>query len=114
MAAATEPFLPPEFADLEPWARVWAIESMNGRYAKRHASTMAEMRAFYEAVVPRGPAVIDHLERFPLDDMPEPELRLLWMMASLSTISFCVDVFKQPKIPSAGDANLPYTVEFRP
>ena len=43
--------LPPDFADLEPFAD-WALPTEAERYAKRLASTMAELQAFYDAAFP--------------------------------------------------------------
>ncbi len=44
--------LPPEFADLEPFAD-WCLPTEAERYAKRLASSMEEMQAFYDAAFPR-------------------------------------------------------------
>lgn len=41
--------LPPEFADLEPFSG-WCLGSEPERYAKRLASTMTEIQAFYDAI----------------------------------------------------------------
>ena len=46
------PTLPAEFADLEPFAD-WALRAERERYAKRLASTMDELQAFYDAAFPR-------------------------------------------------------------
>ena len=44
--------LPAEFSDLEPQSD-WCLEWERERYAKRLASTMDEMQAFYDAAFPR-------------------------------------------------------------
>ena len=46
--------LPPEFSDLEPFAAAWCIAHEPDRYAKRLASTMDEIQAFYDAVFPHA------------------------------------------------------------
>ncbi len=43
--------LPPDFADLEPWAD-WALPTEPERYAKRLASPFGELQAFYDAAFP--------------------------------------------------------------
>ncbi len=106
--------LPEEFADLEPFAREWALPHGDDRYQRRLSGTMEEMQAFYDAVVPRGAEVIAYLDRFPLDEMPDDALHLLWMMESLSAVSFAVDIFKQPKVPDSGAAYLSWVVEPTP
>ena len=109
-----DPMLPPEFADLERFARTWALPTTTERYQRRLASTMPEMQEFYDAAVPRGEAAIDYLCTFDLHELPPQATHLMWLMASLSTVSFAIDIFLQPKIPSAGDAYLPWTKELAP
>ena len=50
--------LPPEFSDLEPFAKDWCLASEPERYAKRLASTMDEIQAFYDAIFPRAEEAI--------------------------------------------------------
>ncbi|UXA05362.1 hypothetical protein KXD96_20850 [Mycobacterium sp. SMC-2] len=94
---------PREFADLEPFAE-WSIEKNHDRYQKRLASSMPELQAFYDAVVPRVPAAKEYLDQFDLKELPDNGLRLMWLLYSLITISFAVDIFKQPRIPDTGSA----------
>ena len=61
----TMPTLPPEFADLEPFAD-WALETEAERYAKRLASTMDELQAFYDAAFPRLEDAHGLLDQFDL------------------------------------------------
>lgn len=100
----TEALLPPEFADLEPFARNWSLPSENERQARRLASTFAELEALYDAVAPRAPEAIAYLDRLDIDDLPEPARRLMHLLCSLITISYAVDVFRQPSIPDSGSA----------
>jgi hypothetical protein len=111
---APESLLPEQFADLEPFARVWVLPTGNERCQRRMESSIGEMEAFYDAVVARGDEIFAYLDQFPLDDMPEEALHLLWLMCSLSVVSFAVDVFKQPWVPDSGDAVLPIVVEPTP
>ena len=62
--------LPSEFAALEPYLD-WDLATEPERYAKRLASTMPEMQAFYDVAFPKLNAVIDYVDKFPLDDLPE-------------------------------------------
>jgi hypothetical protein len=52
--------LPADFADLEPFAD-WAIPTEKARYAKRMASSMPELQAFYDAAFPRLEAGTEYL-----------------------------------------------------
>ena len=97
--------LPPEFSDLEPFAKTWCLASEPERYAKRLASTMDEMQAFYDALFPRAEGAITYLNRFPLDDLPDDALRLLQLLYSLILVSFAVEIWRQPRIPDTGTSS---------
>lgn len=103
MTATQTSVFPPEFADLEPFAE-WSIQKDHDRYQKRLASPMADLQALYDALAPRAPAAMEYLDKFDLKELPETALRLLWLLYSLSTISFAVDIFKQAKVPDSGAA----------
>jgi hypothetical protein len=95
--------LPAEFADLEPYAD-WAIATERARYDKRVATAMDELQSFYEAAFPRMEAALTYLDQFSLDEMPEDAERLLWLYCALVTVSFPVEVWRQPRVPDSGAA----------
>jgi hypothetical protein len=103
--------LPPEFSDLERFAQTWCLATEPDRYAKRLASTMDEMQAFYDAVFPRAEAAIVYLEKFPLDNLPDDALRLLQLLYSLILVSFAVEIWRQPYIPDTGTASFELKLE---
>lgn len=106
MTTATTTMLPAEFADLEPFAKAWAGARERDRYDQRLASTMAELQAFYDAIYPRAKDALAYLDQLDLNDLPDTALSLMRMLYSLSTISFAVDCFKQPKMPDSGSSYL--------
>ena len=106
-----EPLLPPEFADLEPWVAEWCLDSEPERYAKRLASSMDEIQAFYDAIFPRAEEAMEYLEQFPLDDLPEDAFRLLKLLYSLIIMSFAVEIWQQPYIPDTGTAQFELKIE---
>jgi hypothetical protein len=106
--------LPPEFSDLEPLVEEWGLDSEPERYAKRLASTMDEIQAFYDAMFPRAEAAIQYLEKFPLDELPDDAFRLLKLLYSLIIMSFAVEIWKQPYIPDTGTAEFELKLEPTP
>ena len=104
--------LPPRVSDLEPFAKEWCLASEPERYAKRLASTMDEMQAFYDAFFPRAEEAIVYLEKFPLDDLPDDAHRLLQLLYSLILVSFPVEIWRQPYIPDTGTA--PFELKMEP
>ena len=102
--------LPADFADLEPFAD-WALETEAERYAKRLASSMDEIQAFYDAVFPRLEDAKAHLDALDLQALPDDARRLLWLMYSLVNASFPVEVWRQPRVPDSGAASMDVVVE---
>jgi hypothetical protein len=102
--------LPSEFAALEPFGE-WVLESERERYSKRLASSMEEMQAFYDTAFPLLEQASDHLDKFPLSELPEPERNLLLLMFSLVNVSFPVEVWKQARVPDSGAAYMDLVVE---
>ena len=102
--------LPSDFADLEPLAE-WAIPTERARYAKRLASTMDQLQGFYDAAFPRMDAAASYLEQYDLNDLPDDAKHLLWLYCSLVTVSFPVEVWRQPRVPDSGSCALDAVVE---
>lgn len=107
----SDALLPAEFADLEPWAAAWCLATEPERWARRLASTMAELQAFYDACFPRAEEAIAWCDRFPLDDMPADAQRLLQLLYSLLMVSYAVEVWKQPEVVHAGSARIDRILE---
>ena len=101
---------PPAFADLEQFAD-WALATEAERYAKRLASTMDELQAFYDAAMPRLEAMLAHLDQLALDALPEDATRLLRLCYSLVNASFPVEVWRQPRVPDSGAASMDAVVQ---
>ena len=102
--------LPTEFADLEPFAD-WALETEAERYAKRLASSMDELQAFYDAAFPRLEAAMAYLDALDLQALPDDAARLLWLCYSLVNASFPVEVWRQARVPDSGAASMDVIVE---
>jgi hypothetical protein len=110
----SEALLPPEFADLEPFAATWCLATEPRRWAKRLESSMEEMRAFYDACFPRAAEAIAWCDRFPLDELTGDAERLLQLLHSLLMVSYAVEVWKQPEVVNAGSARIDRILEPRP
>jgi hypothetical protein len=110
----SEALLPPEFAELEPWAATWCLATEPERWAQRLASSMTDLRAFYAAFFPRAEEAIDWCDRFPLNDMPKDAERLLQLLHSLLMVSYAVEVWGQPEVIHSGSARIDRILEPRP
>ncbi len=103
--------LPAEFADLEAYAADWALPTERERYEKRLASSMDELQAFYDAAFPRLDDASAYLGKLAVDELDEAGKHLFWLFASLVTVSFPVEVWRQPRVPDSGAANMDAVVE---
>jgi hypothetical protein len=101
---------PAAFADLEPYVE-WALPSEADRYAKRLTHSMDELQAFYDVVFPRMAESTDYLKGVSLDDISDEDQRLLWLFSSLVTVSFPVEVWRQPRVPDSGASSVDVIVE---
>lgn len=97
--------LPQAFADLEPYSS-WCRPTEPERYAKRLASSMPEMLAFYDAITPRAEAALAYCDGFSFDELPDDARNLMWLLHSMVMVSFPVEVWHQPKVPDAGATTL--------
>ncbi|MEX2255741.1 MAG: hypothetical protein WEC34_09910 [Acidimicrobiia bacterium] len=102
--------LPTEFADLEPFSD-WALPGEGPRYHKRLASTMDELQAFYDAAFPRMDDAMDYLDQLPIDALPDDAKHLLWLYCALVTVSFPVEVWRQPRVPDSGASSFDAVLE---
>ncbi|MGH9091467.1 MAG: hypothetical protein ACRDZR_08850 [Acidimicrobiales bacterium] len=113
MSGAAGATLPGSFADLEPFAG-WALPSERDRFAKRLASTMDELQAFYDAAFPRLADGADYLRDVALEGISDEDRNLLRLFCSLVTVSFPVEVWRQPRVPDSGASSFDVTVEPSP
>ena len=97
-----ESVLPAEFKDLEVWSD-WSLETEKQRTDRRHASSMSDLRAFYDVMLQRTQDALTYLEKYPLDDMPEDATRLLWLTLSLAEVAPATEQFGQPSVVDGYD-----------
>ena len=85
--------LPQAFEDLQPLATAgWCLGTETERVEKRHSSSAAELRTFYDLMVPRLESAIEHLNEFDLKDFPEPEQHLMNLLLSMAEVTFAVRI----------------------
>jgi len=107
----SEPLLPAQFSELEPFAAKWCLATERERFAARMASSMDDIQSFYDAFFPRAADAIASCDQFPLDELPEDAERLLQLLYSLVMVSFPVEAWRQPHIPDSGAAYLDLLIE---
>ncbi|MFN2530908.1 MAG: hypothetical protein ABR555_06400 [Pyrinomonadaceae bacterium] len=96
--ARSDQTLPEAFQDLEEFAAVWSRASERERNRQRLSSSMAEIQALYDALLPRMDAIIGYLNTQPLNNMSDEARRLFHLSLSLAEIAPAVEFYKQPEV----------------
>ena len=94
--------LPSGFSDLARFAD-WMLPTSVERSRKRLASSMDEISALYNALLPRLEEILAYLDQFSLEEMPQDALRLLFLTLSLAEVSIGVELFHEPKVTGGCD-----------
>jgi hypothetical protein len=81
----------------------WSLATEQERSDKRQASTMTEIQAFYAAMLARMEEVLQYLEQFALDALPEDATRLFYLTLSLAEVAPAVEQFGQPSVVDGYD-----------
>ena len=98
----SEAFLPARFRELEQW-RAWSLATEQERSDQRQASTMEDIKAFYDAMLARMEEVLPYLDQFSVDALPEDATRLFYLMLSLAEVAPAVEQFGQPSVVDGYD-----------
>ena len=98
--------LPRGFEALESWVADWAQPSQNRRWDKRLASSKQEIIGFYRALLPELERILDHVDQFPLGELPPDSARLLDLAMMHAEIAPNVELYD-------GDPGVPYSFEER-
>jgi hypothetical protein len=101
VSAAT---FPPQFSDLERLS-MWALPTESERNVLRRSSAYADIKDVYDTVLLRIDAMLDYLDEFPLDNMPDDAGRLLLLALALSEVAPAVEYYGQPTVVDGFDAD---------
>ncbi|RTL54477.1 MAG: hypothetical protein EKK46_07790 [Rhodocyclaceae bacterium] len=96
--------LPKNFEMLEPLVATWSLATQNERQTRRIHSSRGELRAFYDAMLPRLPAILEHVDKYPLGELPPDASRLFHLALSLAEVAPHVELYGgDPKVPHSFD-----------
>jgi hypothetical protein len=96
------PLLPSPFADLEPLAEKWSLATQQERENRRRASTPTEIRTVYDTLLPRMDTILDYLNQYTLDNLPEEAKRLMYLTFSLAEVAPYVECYHSiPQVPNS-------------
>lgn len=86
--------LPETFQGLQPFVAEWALGTPNARQSRRLASSPDQLRAFYDAVMPRMEAILAFLDRYELGQLPAEHQGLYWLALSLAEVAPHIELYR--------------------
>ena len=89
--------LPGGFEDLEALVDYWGGEDVQTRWDRRARASMADIRAFYDTMLPRAETALAYLQPKPLDSLCPPDARLYRLVLSLAHAAMAVELHGQPR-----------------
>ncbi|WP_206199371.1 hypothetical protein [Parasulfuritortus cantonensis] len=96
--------LPKSFEVLEPLVASWALPTQNARQQKRISASKGELRAFYEAMLPRLEDILAYVDKYPLGELPPEAERLFCLALSLAEVAPHIELYGgNPKVPHSFD-----------
>ncbi|NNL85920.1 MAG: hypothetical protein HKP27_09720 [Myxococcales bacterium] len=98
--------LPEGFGDLEVWVSEWSLATQDERWDKRLRSSAEELQAFYHALLPYLPAILDYVDAYPLGELPETAERLFNLAMTLAEVAPNVELY-------GGAPDVPHSFEER-
>jgi hypothetical protein len=94
--------LPAAFSELERFT-AWALPTSVERNRRRLVSTIDELKALYDAMLPRLEEILTYLDQFSPDEMPQDALRLMYLALGLAEVSIAVELFREPGVTGGCD-----------
>ncbi|MGF6915830.1 hypothetical protein [Paraburkholderia sp. BL10I2N1] len=93
--------LPEGFEDLDQFLDRWSTPTSHERWICRSTTPYPEVLRFYEAMFARAEEATVYLERFPLDDMPEPAVNLFRLLLAMCHAGVSVEIHQSPAVRHA-------------
>ncbi|MCY3750340.1 MAG: hypothetical protein F4147_10510 [Gammaproteobacteria bacterium] len=88
----------PDFSDLQEFMDEWGYADAHQRLNKRSNAELSSVKRFYDAVVPRLEEIIEFLNRFPVDEIPEEYQRLAYMALAACEVDDPVNVWNSSEL----------------
>jgi hypothetical protein len=87
----------PSLAGLETYLETWGnLPTTEDRLEKRLTSTIEELRAFYDAMIPNLEAIIEYLNSIPLSGLKGEDLKLANAVLATCEIDNAVNKWHEP------------------
>lgn len=91
--------LPPGFEELEPFVAHWAGTTTNDRVHARSVLEIGEIRAFYDAMLPRLEEAMDYIDAIGVHDLSADAATLAKLVLAMGQASIAIEVHGVPRAP---------------
>lgn len=71
---------------IEPFVDIWGLPTAAQRVAKRTTSSMDEINAFYDAMLPWMEEILNYLNQFPLEAIPGQALPVAYAALAMCEV----------------------------
>jgi hypothetical protein len=94
--------LPPQYRDLEPFVADWALETEGARLNKLVATSIDDLRTFYDAIFGRSAEIRDYLSEKKLDALTAQEKTLFFLLMTFIEVAHPIELnWKETDIDDA-------------
>jgi hypothetical protein len=94
--------LPAQYRDLEPFVAEWALETEGERLKKLVATSIDDLRVFYDAIFPRSAEIRDYLSERKLDSLTAEEKTLFFLLMTFIEVAHPIELnWKETDIDDA-------------
>jgi hypothetical protein len=90
----------PDFSGLQEFIDQFGFAEPHDRLYKRTTTSLTELKRFHDAVDPRLEEIIELLNQYPINDIPEQHMPLAYMALAMCEVDDAVKIW--------GSANLKY------
>ena len=98
----TAEILPAEFKELEKYLPDWALHSEEERFHKLAITSLPELQAFFETMLPRMDSLITYLSAWPLEQMPDHARHLYDLLLTFAETAHPIELGWKNTINGSG------------
>jgi hypothetical protein len=91
--------LPNGFDELRCFVEVWALSGSMERWQRRISSRMSDIRAFYDAMLPRMDEIMTLLAKKEVKDLTAQERNLFYLALAFMDVGPAVEIYGTPQLP---------------
>ncbi|ENX38604.1 hypothetical protein [Acinetobacter courvalinii] len=96
--------LPADFSMLQPFVKMWALNTAQQRHRQRLNATTDALHLFYNAMLPQMRHLLAMLDTYPLGHLPDELHPLYWLSLSFAEVAPHIELYK-------GQVGVPFAFE---